>query len=297
MSTAKLILEGQEYELPTTVGTENEVGIEIGKLRARSGAITLDQGYGNTGSCRSAITFINGEKGILRHRGYAIEELAEQSTFVEVAYLLIYGKLPSRAELAAFDDRICNHTLIHEGMKKIIEGFPPDAHPMSVLMAMVGSLAAYYPDMATDEDVDLNIVRLLAKLPTIAAFSHKSAIGQPIMYPVNELSYTANFLHMMFAVPSEPYAVNPVVDRVLRMLLILHADHEQNCSTSTVRMVGSSQANLFASIAGRHRRALGTAPRRRQPGGASRCCSASTTTAMTTRSTSPWPRTRARVSA
>jgi citrate synthase len=244
MSTAKLILDGKEYELPVVVGSENEAGIDISKLRAQTGAVTLDDGYGNTGSCRSAITFIDGEAGILRYRGYPIEQL-EAARFTEVAFLLIYGHLPTASELEAWRDKLTRHSLIHEDLKKFFEGFPASAHPMAILSAMVASLSTYYPD---DQDLDLNIFRLLAKAKTIAAFSYKKSIGQPFMYPLNHLSYTENFLHMMFAVPAEPYAVSPVIDRALNLLLILHADHEQNCSTSTVRMVGSSGANLFASI-------------------------------------------------
>ncbi len=248
MSKAKLILNEKEYELPVVRGTEDEVGIDITKLRAASGAITLDSGYGNTGSCESTITFIDGEKGILRYRGYPIEELAENASFIEVAYLLIYGNLPNQAELESFDELLTRHSLIHEDMKKFFEGFPPSAHPMAILSAMIASLSAYYP-AATDPDArDLNIGRLLSKIRTIAAFSYKKSIGQPFAYPRNDLSYTQNFLHMMFAVPAEPYFVPTVLDKALNLLLILHADHEQNCSTSTVRMVGSSQANLFASI-------------------------------------------------
>ena len=245
MTTAKLVLDGKEYEFPVVVGTEAEVGIDIAKLRDRTGAITLDDGYGNTGACRSAITFIDGEKGILRYRGYPIEELS-QARFTEVAHLLVYGHLPDARELPVWREKLTRHSLIHEDLKKLFEGFPPSAHPMAILSAMVTSLSTYYPD---DQDLDLNIVRLLAKAKTIAAFSHKKSIGQPFMYPINHLSYTENFLQMMFAVPAEPYQVSPAVDHALNLLLILHADHEQNCSTSTVRMVGSSGANLFASIA------------------------------------------------
>ncbi len=248
MNTATLLLKGKEYELPVIEGTENEIAIDIASLRAKTGAITLDPGYGNTGSCRSAITFIDGERGILRYRGYPIEELAASASFVEVAYLLIYGHLPTTAELAAFDDRLTRHSLIHEDMKKFFESFPPSAHPMAILSAMMASLSAYYPDSTTDENRDLNIVRILSKAKTIAAFSYKKSIGQPFIYPRNELSYTQNFLHMMFAVPAEPYTVSPAVNRALNLLLILHADHEQNCSTSTVRLVGSSEANLFATV-------------------------------------------------
>jgi citrate synthase len=243
---AKLVLEGKEHELPLVVGTEGEKAIDISRLRAESGYITLDPGYGNTGACLSDITFIDGEAGILRYRGYPIEEIAGRTTFVDVCYLLIYGHLPSAQELEKFRERLTYHSLLHEDMKKFFEGFPPGAHPMAILSAMVASLSTYYPDRA--EDVDLNVVRLLAKAKTIAAFAHKKSIGQPFMYPRNELSYCANILHMTFAVPAEPYRVNPVLERALNLLLILHADHEQNCSTSTVRMVGSSQASLWASI-------------------------------------------------
>ncbi|MFP5287989.1 MAG: citrate synthase, partial [Thermoanaerobaculia bacterium] len=228
-----------------TVGTEGETGIDITQLRAKTGAITLDPGYGNTGACESSITFIDGEKGILRYRGYPIEELAGKARFSEVCYLLIYGNLPNQQELAKFEQRLTYHTLLHEDMKKFYEGFPASAHPMAMLSSMVSSLSAYYPGEA---DVDLNIARLLAKCATIAAFSYKKNVGQPFIYPRNDLSYCANFLYMLHAVPSEPYKVRPVLERALDLLLILHADHEQNCSTSTVRMVGSSQANLFASI-------------------------------------------------
>jgi len=245
MSTATLLLKGKEYELPVIEGSEGETAIDVTSLRAKTGAITFDPGYANTGSCASAITFIDGEKGILRYRGYPIEELARKSTFVEVCYLLIHGNLPSPAELIAFDEKLTRHSLIHEDMKKFFEGFPPSAHPMAILSAMVASLSAYYPN---NGDSELNIIRLLSKAKTIAAFSYKKSVGQPFIYPRNDLTYTQNFMHMMFAVPAEDYVVSPAVDRALNLLLILHADHEQNCSTSTVRMVGSSGANLFASI-------------------------------------------------
>ena len=247
MNSATLTLGGKSYELPVLVGSEGEIGIDISDLRSKTGAITLDSGgYANTGSCKSAITFIDGEKGILRYRGYPIEELAAGVSFDEVAYLLIWGHLPNPEELAELRHRVTYHSLLHEGMKKLFEDFPPTAHPMAVLSAMVGSLSAYYD--RTEEEPDLNIVRLLAKVSTIAAFSYKKAIGQPFIYPRNDLSYTQNFLNMMFAVPAEPYRVSPVLDRALNLLLILHADHEQNCSTSSVRMVGSSRSNLFAAI-------------------------------------------------
>ncbi len=248
MSTAKLILEGKEYELPVMVGSEGEVGVDISALRGSSGAITFDPGYGNTGSCASAITFIDGEQGILRYRGYPIEQVAVSARFLEVAFLLIYGELPTRTQFEEFRRTLNLHTLIHEDMKKFFEGYSLTAHPMAILSSMVASLSTYYRDTRTDKDVNLNIIRLLAKAITIAAFSYKKSIGQPFVYPRNDLSYTQNFLHMMFAVPAEPYEVPEVVNDALNMLLILHADHEQNCSTSTVRMVGSSEANLFASI-------------------------------------------------
>ncbi len=246
--TAKLVLQEQEYELPTFTGSEGEVGIDISQLRSKTGAITADSGYGNTGSCQSAITFIDGEKGILRYRGYPIEELAEKSNFTEVSYLLIFGHLPNKKELEKFQFGLTHHSLIHEDMKKFYEGFPPTAHPMGILSSMVSSLSAFYPEAGYNADVELNIIRLLSKLKTIAAFSYKKSIGQPYVYPRNDLSYSADMLHMMFAVPSEVYEVPKVLEEALDLLLILHADHEQNCSTSTVRMVGSSEANLFASI-------------------------------------------------
>jgi citrate synthase len=211
-------------------------------------AITLDPGYGDTGACLSAITFIDGERGILRYRGYPIEELCEGTRFTEVCHLLIYGHLPNRTELDGFRERLTYHSLIHEDMKKFFEGYPPSSHPMAILSSMVLALSTYYPEQTKEEDVDLNIIRLLAKLKTLAAFSYKKSIGQAFVYPRNCLSYTENFLHMMFAVPTEPYEVPGVLEKALNLLLILHADHEQNCSTSTVRTVGSSQANLFASV-------------------------------------------------
>ncbi len=245
---ARLILEGTEYSLPVIVGSEGEKAIDISQLRARSGYITIDPGYGNTGACESEITFIDGDEGILRYRGYPIEQIAGHSQFTEISYLLIYGHLPSAAEQAEFRERLTKHSLIHEDMKKFFESFPASAHPMAILSAMVASLSTYYRDSESDQNFDLNVIRLLAKAKTIAAFSYKKSIGQPFMYPRNDLSYCANFLHMMFAVPSEPYTPSAVLERALNLLLILHADHEQNCSTSTVRMVGSSQANLFASV-------------------------------------------------
>ena len=248
MDNARISIQDQEIECPVTIGTEDEVAFDIRKLRSASGAITLDPGFANTGSCESGITFIDGEKGILRYRGYSIEDLAEHSTFLDIAYLLIYGELPTRDELDAFNLEIARHSLLHEDMKKFFEGYPASAPPMSVLSTIVASLSAYYPSGSSDEEINLNIIRLIAKLNTIAAFSYKKSIGQPYIYPRNDLPYAADFLHMMFAVPSEAYEVNDLIVRTLDMLLILHADHEQNCSTSTVRMVGSSGADLFSSI-------------------------------------------------
>jgi citrate synthase len=208
----------------------------------------MDSGFGNTGSCESSITYIDGERGVLRYRGYPIEQMCEHSSFLEVAYLLIYDHLPSEDELENFSYRLTRHSLLHEDMKKFFEGYPPQAHPMSVLSAMVASLGAYYPATDDPKEIELNIIRLIAKLKTLAAFAYKKSIGQPYVYPRNDLSYAGDFLRMMFAVPSEEYEVNPLLEETLDLLMILHADHEQNCSTSTVRMVGSSGANLFASI-------------------------------------------------
>ncbi len=257
MTTAKLTYAGKDYELPVQVGSMNEAAIDVSKLRAQTGAITMDSGYGNTGSCKSAITFIDGDEGVLLYRGYPIEETVG-ADFVEIAYLLIYGHLPDKTEVSKFKNQLTHHSLIHEDMKKFFEGYPPTAHPMAILSAMVASLSAYYPEGELDVPIgdshaearmDADIIRLLAKLKTIAAFSYKKSIGQPYIYPRNDLSYAGDFLHMMFAVPAEPFPMNPVVEEALNLLLILHADHEQNCSTSTVRMVGSSGANLFACIA------------------------------------------------
>ncbi len=249
MTTAKLTLDGKEYEFPVMVGSEQETAIDFTTLRAKTGAVTYDPGFGNTGSCQSAITFIDGDKGILRYRGYPIDQLAEKASFVEVSYLLIYGHLPSKTELEQFQNQLTRHTLIHEDMKKFFEGYAAKAHPMAIMASMLISLSTYYPEEKGDPELtQLNIVRLLAKAKTIAAFSYKKSIGQPYVYPRNDLSYIGDFLHMMFSVPAEPYKVSPVLERALNLLLILHADHEQNCSTSTVRMVGSSQASLFPSI-------------------------------------------------
>lgn len=248
MDNAKLIYNGQEYELPVVVGTENEAGLDISKLRAQTGAITLDPGYSNTGSCLSAITYLDGENGILRYRGYPIEQLAESATFTEVAWLLIYGDLPNKSQLTEWRRQLSKHSFIHEDMLKFFEGFPITAHPMAILASMVCALSAYYPEN-TEEDLQTNIARVMAKAKTIAAFSYKKSVGEPVIYPISGYTYAANLLRMMFATPSEPYEVPKVLEDALRMLLILHADHEQNCSTSTVRMVGSSQASLYASMA------------------------------------------------
>jgi len=248
MDKAKLTLNDTSYELPVVIGSEGEVGINIKTLRSESGAVTLDLGYGNTGSCESSITFIDGEKGILRYRGYSIEDLAEKSSFVEVSYLLVYGDLPNAHELDVFRHKLTYHSMLHEDMKKFFEGYPPSAHPMSVLSAMVSSLAAYYPESDDPAELELNIIRLIAKLKTIAAFSYKKSIGHPYVYPRNDLEYASDFMHMMYAVPAEKYIMPDLLTHALDILLILHADHEQNCSTSTVRMVGSSGADLFASV-------------------------------------------------
>jgi citrate synthase len=250
--TAKLTLpDGRAFDLPVVVGTENEPAIDIRSLRDDTGYVTLDSGYMNTGATTSAITYLDGEAGVLRYRGYPIEELAEHSTFVETSYLLIHGKLPSKRELDDFSKQLTYHSLIHEDMRHFFEGYPPTSHPMAVLSSMVTSMSAYYPDcLDRNAPMDLHITRILSKVRTIAAFSYKKSIGQPIMYPRNALSYCANFLHMMFAVPAEPYEPDPVLVKALNQLLILHADHEQNCSTSTVRLVGSSGANVYAAIAG-----------------------------------------------
>jgi citrate synthase len=247
-ATATLSFDGQSVELPVIEGTEGERAIVIEQLRAKTGLITLDPGYANTGSCRSAITFIDGEKGILRYRGYPIEELAEKSTFLEVAWLLIYGELPSRAELEGFTNEITRHTLLHENFRRFFDALPKDAHPMPVCAAAFAALATFYQDPEDDRTLRDTVVRLIAKMPTIAAYSYKHSIGQPFIYPQNRLDYASNFLHMMFATPCEEYVVDPVLARAVDLLLVLHADHEQNCSTSTVRMVGSSRSNLYASI-------------------------------------------------
>ncbi len=251
-NSAELKIEGKTYELPVTKGSEHEKGIDISKLRAQSGYITLDRGFKNTGSTTSAITFLDGENGVLRYRGYSIEDLTAKSSFLETAYLLIYGELPTESEFATFKQEITHHTLVHEDIKKILDGFPSSAHPMGVLSSLVCSLTAFYPESLDPnrsiEEVNLSIIRIIAKMPTFAAWAYKHKIGHPVNYPDNSLEYCGNFLKMMFALPAEDYDVDPSRVDALDKLLILHADHEQNCSTSTVRVVGSSQASLYASI-------------------------------------------------
>ena len=250
--SAKLTYNGKEIELPVLTGTENEDAIDISKIRSETGLITLDKGYKNTGATTSKITYLDGEKGILRHRGYSIEELASKSTFTEVCYLLIYGELPTQEQLDSFEHEIRFHTLVHEDFKIILEGYPSKAHPMGVLSSLITSLTAFYPeslDPSKSKDlVDLSISRILGKFPTFAAWSFKKRNGHPIIYPDNSLDYCSNFLKMMFELPSMPYEPNPVVTDALNTLLILHADHEQNCSTSTVRIVGSAQSSIYPSI-------------------------------------------------
>jgi citrate synthase len=250
--TAELIIDGKSYTLPMVEGTENEIAIDIGELLEKTGAITLDFGYKNTGATKSAITFLDGDHGILRYRGYAIEELAAKSNFLEVAYLLIFGELPTKAQYDKFSDDIRKHTLVHEDVKKILDGFPSTAHPMGVLASLFCSQTAFYPESLdpnrSTEGVYLSIVRSLAEMPTFAAWAYKNAVGHPVNYPDNSLDYCSRFLKMMFALPAEQYNVDPVVAAALDKLLILHADHEQNCSTSTVRIVGSSKASIYSSI-------------------------------------------------
>lgn len=249
--SAELTIEGQHYQFPIIEGSENEKAIDIGKLRDKTGYITIDNGFKNTGSTTSAITFLDGEEGILRYRGYSIEDLAEKASFLEVSYLLIYGDLPTQEQYEAFEHEVRTHTLVNEDMRKIFEGFPVNAHPMGVLSSLVSAMSAFYPDSYDSNapaDTELHIIRLMAKMPTIVTWSYKKSQGHPVNYPNNELDYCSNFLNMMFSLPVEKYEVDPVVARALNKLLILHADHEQNCSTSTVRLVGSSHANIYSSI-------------------------------------------------
>jgi len=248
--TAKLIVDGKEIELPVVVGSEGEKALDISRLRGDTGIVTIDPGYKNTGATTSGITFLDGENGVLRYRGIPIEQLAGKSTFVEVSYLLIYGELPTAQQLAKFSDSLTMHSMIHEDMRHFFDGFPSNAHPMAILSSMVCSLSTYYPSSQDpDADDDIHITRLLSKVRTIAAFSYKKSIGQPIMYPRNSLDFCANFWHMMHAVPAEPYQADEKIVKALNTLLILHADHEQNCSTSTVRLVGSAECNLYSSVA------------------------------------------------
>ena len=249
---AKLNIDGTVFDLPIVEGSEGEKGVDISSLRSQSGLITLDKGFKNTGSTKSSITFLNGEEGVLRYRGYSIEELSSHSSFLEVSYLLIYGELPSNEQLKDFSNEISSHTLVHEDVKSILDGFPSRAHPMGVLSSLVSSLTAFYPKSLDPnrsiEEINGTIIRLIAKLPTLAAWSYKNRMRQPVMYPKNNLDYTSNFLHMMFGLPTSDSDVNPIVAKALDKLLILHADHEQNCSASTVRIVGSSHASLYASV-------------------------------------------------
>ncbi|WP_028298268.1 citrate synthase [Olivibacter sitiensis] len=247
-----LTIGDKSFDFPVITGTEDEKAIDISKLRTETGYVTLDPGFKNTGAAKSAITFLDGEEGILRYRGYPIEELAEKSSFIEVAYLLIYGNLPSADELHAFQHKLSRHTLIHEDMKKFFEGFPTNSHPMGQLSQLVGALSAFYPESldpnASEEDDNLTIIKLLAKFPTIVSWIYKKSLGHPVIYPKNKYDYVTNYLHMTFGQLTEEVTIDPVVVSAMNKLLILHADHEQNCSTSTVRIVGSSNANLFASI-------------------------------------------------
>jgi len=244
--TAELIIDGKSYTLPVLVGSEGEMAVDISDLLEKAKVITLDLGFKNTGSTKSAITFLDGDNGILRYRGYSIEDLAEKSNFIEVAYLLIYGNLPTPKQLDDFRHNIKTHTLVHEDTKKILDGFPSSAHPMGVVASLFCSQTAFYPESLdpnrSNEGVNLSIIRALAKMPTFASWAYKNAVGHPVNYPDNTLSYCARFLKMMFSLPAEEYEVDPVVAEALDKLLILHADHEQNCSTSTVRIVGSSKA-------------------------------------------------------
>ena len=249
--TVKLIYEGKTYEFPVLEGTTGEKAIDISKLRSTTGLITFDPGFMSTGSCQSKITYLDGEKGVLLYRGYPIEQIAEKSSFIETSCLLIYGDLPTSEQLDYFKYHLVHHSMVHESIKNLYDGFPNNPHPMAVCSAVVGSLATFYQnelDVRNEHEVEIAIHRLMAKLPTIAAYSYKKSIGQPFQYPDNTLSYSKNFLKMMFSLPCEPYEIDEDAAKVLDVLLILHADHEQNCSTSTVRLVGSSMCNLFASV-------------------------------------------------
>ena len=252
-NTAEITLDGKTFSFPVITGTEGEKAIDISKLRDETGYVTLDSGFKNTGAIKSAITFLDGEQGILKYRGYPIEQLAEKSTFIEVAFLLIYGDLPTIKQLDAFSYEMSRHTLIHEDMKKFFDGYPSKAHPMGQLVSLVCSLSSFYPESLepnpSKADIDLTIIKLLAKMSTIVSWIHKKSLGHPLIYPQNKLEYISNFLNMTFGYRTEDYIIDPVVVDAMNKLLILHADHEQNCSTSTVRIVGSSDANLYASVA------------------------------------------------
>ena len=252
-NTAEITLDGKTFSFPVITGTEGEKAIDISKLRDETGYVTLDTGYKNTGATKSAITFLDGELGVLKYRGYPIEQLAEKSTFIEVAFLLIYGELPNIKQLDAFSYEMSRHTLIHEDMKKFFDGYPSKAHPMGQLVSLVCSLSSFYPESLepnpSKEDIDLTIMKLLAKMSTIVSWIHKKSLGHPLIYPQNKLDYISNFLNMTLGYRTEEYIIDPVVVDAMNKLLILHADHEQNCSTSTVRIVGSSDANLYASVA------------------------------------------------
>ncbi|WP_306830983.1 citrate synthase [Catenuloplanes nepalensis] len=251
MTDVKLEHPGGQLSMPVRNAVEGPAGVDVGALLKETGYVTLDTGFVNTASCTSAITYIDGDAGILRYRGYPIDQLAGKASFLETSYLLIYGELPTATQLAEFDSRVRKHTLLHEEMRQFFGGFPRDAHPMAVLSSAVSALSTFYQDALdpfNPEDVEISTVRLLAKVPTIASYAYKKSIGQPALFPDNNLGYVENFLRLTFGVPTEDYEVDPVVASVLDMLLVLHADHEQNCSTSTVRLVGSSHANLFASV-------------------------------------------------
>lgn len=253
LSTGKIVLEGNEYEFPTFVGSENEKAIDVSTLRSKSGYITYDNGYGSTGSTKSAITFLDGEKGILRYRGYDIVDLTENCSFLEVAFLLLYGELPDKNQISKFSQNVKEHTILNEDFRKYFDVWPRSAHPMGTLSAAVAGLCPFYDDSLDPKDpmqVHIATIRLLAKMPTIAAAAYKKSVGQPFVYPKDKYNYVGNFLNMMYSVPTSDYEVDPDMERVLEKLFIIHADHEQNCSTSTVKTIGSAQANLFASISG-----------------------------------------------
>jgi citrate synthase len=249
---AQLIIGDKTYSLPVIEGTEGEKAIDISKLRDLTGYVTLDVGYKNTGATTSAITFLDGELGILKYRGYPIEELAEKSSFIEVAYLLIHGELPNKEQLDYFQYEISRHTLVHEDLKKFFDGFPSKSHPMGQLSSLVCSLSAYYPEslkqVQTEEELHLSIIKMLAKMTTLVSWIYKKSLGHPYIYPQNKYDYVSNFVYMTFGQRTEPYVLDPVIVKAMNTLLILHADHEQNCSTSTVRIVGSSESNIYASV-------------------------------------------------